>query len=369
MPWTAADLERLLKPSHRAHYPGGHEHPQKNHGGGGGIALGGPGNTVPGNLQAQGLNLISDSLIPQGLGAMNRTPEEIAADGAAIDRRWKPGTIPATDALRSLAAQDQRAFEREMAQADKLYVAGADLDEYILGRAQAIAQAPVAIRMSHTTLASVLADGRLKTQFETNSSNGIYDPRMRAIEEAGTMNVRPEVSAAERPVYGFLDSDLTDGDEICKAYGVVKLTLRPEVSQRATVTFGDSLMMAGTPIPVARLAAGQATLDDIARSGEFITHAAGAAAVHGPDPRTKYHGYAEVQVWGGVHADDIAKVTYTAYGLDINAAERSIHQTLGGRPIEYEVASPGGEVIRRGRGDQPPLPDRQRRSAATVLAW
>lgn len=355
MPWTAADLERLLKPrrGHRAHYPGGHEHPQKNHGGGGGEIDGGG--------------------IPQGMGAMNRTPEEISADASYIDGKWKPITTrdislddrpPAAALMRAEIDATQKLYDREMAQADKLYVAGADLDEYIVGRARAIAQAPIAIRMPIEALDGVLSDGRVRNQFETDTSGGVLNYRLRAIEESVSMNVRADSPPEARPVYGYLDSDLTHGDAICKFYGDAKLTLKPEVSSRATMLFGDSLTMAGTPIPVAKVAAGEATVADIAHSGEFIFTSAGAASVHGPDPKTPYNGYVETQIWGGVRPADVAKVSLTTR-YEPTPAEDRLVKVLGGRPIEYEILSPGGEVMRRGRGDRPP----SRRSAATVLAW
>ena len=153
-----------------------------------------------------------------------------------------------------------------------------------------LAEADVLVRVDSTVLDEIVADGRLKTQFETGVSHGAFDPELRTKTEFGMFGYVPEelpgagqaagksdiddlvtqivqaadepslrpdewwtadealsgfrtISPEDRPIYGFAgDVGRTEvGNIQSQQYGDVVLKLKPEVRERTTVMIGDSL--------------------------------------------------------------------------------------------------------------------------------
>jgi hypothetical protein len=153
-----------------------------------------------------------------------------------------------------------------------------------------LAEADVLVRVDSTVLDEIVADGRLKTQFETGVSHGMLDQELRTKTEFGMFGYVPEelpgpvqgagksdiddlvtqivqaadepslrpdewwtadealsgfrtISPEDRPIYGFAgDVGRTEvGNIPSQQYGDVVLKLKPEVRERTTVMIGDSL--------------------------------------------------------------------------------------------------------------------------------
>lgn len=150
------------------------------------------------------------------------------------------------------------------------------------------------IRMPADVLESVFADGRIRTQFETGTSKGTNDPKLRAKAEKNLYGVPPTLPDSDRAVYGFVDEP--KGRRMAgMLYGDIVLRIKPEVAERTTVTSGDSLYPGSdghiAPIPLGEL--GEA---DDRRLAQASAYTGG----------TDF--YVEAQIHGGVNIDELAPV-------------------------------------------------------------
>ncbi len=93
------------------------------------------------------------------------------------------------------------------------------------------------------TLKSILRDGRQKSQFETGSSGGYYDPEYRAKFEKALFQYPEKIDKTDRPTYGLLvdSSNLSPRGYNGGQYGDVLIIYKNEVKRFATFTVGDSL--------------------------------------------------------------------------------------------------------------------------------
>ncbi|NDB03719.1 MAG: hypothetical protein EBY38_08685 [Flavobacteriaceae bacterium] len=102
----------------------------------------------------------------------------------------------------------------------------------------------------------VIADGRFKTQYETRESNGAYKPALRRTRELAYMGVPQDTKASERPIYGFLATQIdgttpnTSGYNIDRwnignrgvgQYGEIRVVLNDAARERTSYTVVDSL--------------------------------------------------------------------------------------------------------------------------------
>ena len=96
-----------------------------------------------------------------------------------------------------------------------------------------------------SVLESILNDGRLKTQFETNTSGGALNTDVREKASYNLFNTPSNTTAREYEKYGYLGSKDVSKDlasPFLYPYGDGVITLRKsEVVDRTTITFGDSL--------------------------------------------------------------------------------------------------------------------------------
>ena len=187
---------------------------------------------------------------------------------------------------------------------------GLDVDDYLtacqshLERLCSTTEVRVRVRATH--FGAVLADERLRNQFETGHSGGYFDPSTRAELELRMLGVPLTTKAADRPIYGYLWH--SDEDWALPAYGTVILRLRPEVRRRCTFTIGDTLdqtlaarlpAFAPAPLERPRLLAANPARDLLAVS----TFA---------DAADRIHRYAEAQIYGGVTHADFLQVVFSA---------------------------------------------------------
>ena len=134
----------------------------------------------------------------------------------------------------------------------------ADLPKYIdeveANLRNVLADARLSMRIQDSVLKNNVleGDGRFKTQFETKTSNGTLNTRVRAAAEKNMFSYPESLTPSLRPVYGYLSPK---GGDISgpSHYGNIKLVMKEEVRARATFTFGDSLglMPYAAPSPVA----------------------------------------------------------------------------------------------------------------------
>ena len=175
----------------------------------------------------------------------------------------------------------------------------------------------VRIRVPERVLGDILTDGRLRSQFETQTSMGTFDPEVRA--EAEDVMFFGEGDAPEnedRPIYGYVSTP--KGDETSAiAYGDVVIRLKSDVAARTTITFGDSLYDAQegstTATPYVNPTLVGVTVD---------TYPADVLGWKGPVEDLNDVMYVEAQVHGRVTLNDIAEVVFTS-GSGLPNAERS----------------------------------------------
>lgn len=95
------------------------------------------------------------------------------------------------------------------------------------------------------TLEKILESGRIKSQFEVNTSGGLLDREARTISEVGLFNYINDLDPKLRPRYGYLTKDrdgLLIGNRKLKRYGSVAIRFKDTIKHYTTVTMDDSLI-------------------------------------------------------------------------------------------------------------------------------
>lgn len=112
----------------------------------------------------------------------------------------------------------------------------------------AVSGVPV-IAVNEAAAHAILADGRFKSQFETQHSGGLYSPAYRAAWETATFGTHPDVNPDKRHIYGYVAMPGMEGQSSVTQYGSVRFVLdRSQIN--ATMTLGDSLGQHVKPIPI-----------------------------------------------------------------------------------------------------------------------
>lgn len=204
----------------------------------------------------------------------------------------------------------------------------ASLDETLTGR-------PVVSRVPAEVLPDIFADGRLKNQYETGTSKGNLDPRMRMDAETTVFNLERGDPVQEFPIYGFIHTDRVGNDPV--RYGDVRIEFKDSVKSRTTVTVGDSLgnMLDGNvaPSPVSRAYKDRACWDGTLNLLHLAT---------GNPERVSYF---EAQIHGGVTLDDIKRVVLPPFhnlSSEVQYYMSDIERVAKEKGIEvvYEQSSP-----------------------------
>lgn len=109
-------------------------------------------------------------------------------------------------------------------------------------RVDLLKKSKLAIRVPVSVVNKVFDDQRMKSQFETGSSQGALNDKMRRDFEKGSMGVPWKIEDSKRPIYGYVSDEhgLHDNSSL-RHYGHVAFILKEGLKDRTTVTFGDSL--------------------------------------------------------------------------------------------------------------------------------
>lgn len=190
---------------------------------------------------------------------------------------------------------------------------------------------PVAIRLPSEVIDKIMDSGRIKSQFETRTSEIIVAIKERGTAELRGMGYERKSPPEQRPIYGFVADPRVSRS--ANMYGDIQFELKPEVRQRTTVTIGDSLegLHRGWTIPT--------PINDMGPSayGEWVATYYGAAT-----GRYRWDNiglqYVEVQIHGQVKMSDIERVRDTENRLS-DAQIRRLN-ALG-----IEVLDGGGYVV------------------------
>jgi GNAT superfamily N-acetyltransferase/uncharacterized protein YlzI (FlbEa/FlbD family) len=158
----------------------------------------------------------------------------------------------------------------------------------------------------------IIGDKRFKTQWETKTSNGLYQPSTREKREYGLLAIDPKTPKGKRPIYGFLankDSGMSPmtkpyNSDVFSAnsrgasqYGDVRFVLKPETRDRTTFTMLDSLDVRSLPQPLSDNPTDEQL--DMAGFWQNVTDS------HDGFIRESY---VEAQVLGGASMDDVQKI-------------------------------------------------------------
>lgn len=141
----------------------------------------------------------------------------------------------------------------------------------------------------------LLAEDRIKTQFETDTSPTVVAKQTRAVYETAVLDIHPGVDPAKRPVYGYMSVDKPTQRGVGR-YGEIRFELKPTVHDRTSITFGDSLGHSVMPIEL--------TGDDESNVYGAISQMAPRYDLDTYQDRK----FIEAQIRGGVHVSDIASV-------------------------------------------------------------
>lgn len=190
---------------------------------------------------------------------------------------------------------------------------------------------PVAIRLPSEVIDKIMDSGRIKSQFETRTSEIIVAIKERGTAELRGMGYERKSPPEQRPIYGFVADPRVSRS--ANMYGDIQFELKPEVRQRTTVTIGDSLegLHRGWTIPT--------PINDMGPSayGEWVATYYGAAT-----GRYRWDNiglqYVEVQIHGQVKMSDIERVRDTENRLS-DAQIRRLNA------LDIEVLDGGGYVV------------------------
>lgn len=195
--------------------------------------------------------------------------------------------------------------------------------------AKHLAKAHPVMAVPTSVLPKIISQGRLKSQFETNSSEGLFDTESRAEVEQHIFGYPHDLPDHARPVYGHLSAHPFT-DKSASGYGQTSLVLhKPAIWHRMTFTGDDSwARMHEVPaapvndytadphtfrhaVPINHLgfnASNAETMSshDLARRMEEHTPTQRANNFwRGGDRPWFNHAYPEAQYHGGVHTHDI----------------------------------------------------------------
>ena len=172
-------------------------------------------------------------------------------------------------------------------------------------------------RINVTVPASVLekifADGRLKTQHETNTSMGALNPDTRNIQEVAMFSIHP--GAKQRPIYGTVRRGLNEDNVVStQQYGAATIVLKNGAEKRTTWTQADSLSHQAT---ASTLSPGKTTWDGLHNQSIhqqtkdayfYDREVARVMGELGIPTDEKHWPYIEAQIHNGISVNDISHI-------------------------------------------------------------
>ena len=235
--------------------------------------------------------------------ARGMTHQEIGELAAAADAAARAALYRHSSGFTRMSSQELA--ETDARQAQNASLLQKELDD-----------APVSITVTPRALSQILSDGRIKTQFETQTSRGYNSPTARAEEEAKRFGYLPNMVPEARPVYGMAEVGglkvPSERDNL--QYGNILIVLKPEVAARTTVTVGDSLSNARPSAPMRAIERVKGLF------GRFI----GAQFEPKPSEIKAGNVYLEATVHGGVRTSDIAQVVIQRGVQILNRAQEPV---------------------------------------------
>ena len=170
-----------------------------------------------------------------------------------------------------------------------------------------------AVTVPADKLALILSDGRLKTQHETGTSMGNFNPDTRNVQEFAMFSIHPRTS--QRPIYGSVRiGTVEESSDKTRQYGAATIMLKEEVLKRTTWTQSDSLShqtSASALSPENKTWDGlynqslhQRTKDRYFWLEDFNQQ----MREFGRTPETEQWPFIETQIHGGVNLTDIAYI-------------------------------------------------------------
>ncbi|HEY9644380.1 MAG TPA: DUF3626 domain-containing protein [Coleofasciculaceae cyanobacterium] len=198
--------------------------------------------------------------------------------------------------------------------------------------------ANIYIRVPDSKILELIVKDRFKTQFETGTSRGSFNPEYRKeVEKAGF--AYPESTPdAMRPIYGYLEND-PNGPGAASGYGRIAVKLKSEVKSRATFTGDDSFgRHLGSAVEDPKLASllrdGKPRWSGTIKKGS-VEAIAKAKTVNDALKETDGSGgsYMETQIHGQVLPSDIAEISFHS-GEKPSAAIREWAKENGVKLIE-----------------------------------
>lgn len=176
------------------------------------------------------------------------------------------------------------------------------------------------------SLRQIIIDRRMKTQFETGTSGGLFSPNARREVESRQMGIGTDVPDTLRPSYGFQvhfdEWDVVTGSPAARHYGRIVLRLKDSVRNRTTMSAGDSLDNGLLVVPVDGPINNEDMYLAAIRENHSILEAASDAVKRGIKEDllgdywegeygdSAWHYYNEVQIHGGSTLADIEEVLF-----------------------------------------------------------
>lgn len=257
----------------------------------------------------------SDDYMLRAIEGGDIAPEEPENEYARIPDPPQSAIEDVEDYLRSRGdgpEMEERLLDDRVAQSEINSVLKSELEDR-----------SVWMRAHPDTFENILEDGRFKSQFETGTSGGLLNNDFRAEHENKVFGYDPTMPDDKRPIYGYATAD-ADGHDVrpgytgtggsydtVDQYGNIAIELKPDVRDRTTFTFGDSLAVEHPPVPQGaedvtwhsiRPEAIPMAVNTIHRGDELDI----------PELLHNHFGlpYIEAQVHGGVSLKDIEGVTF-----------------------------------------------------------
>lgn len=164
-------------------------------------------------------------------------------------------------------------------------------------------------------LEKILKDGRLKSQHESKTTAGDFDPETRKYYERCAFSLSKDTPVKNYPIYGSLKHKTSDGeidhsDGWDETYGDAVIVLKQDARKRSTVTFGDSLedTIKGSPLNNPDIMSMNLTKDKLdILAKDSLTE---------KDYMKIRSTYTEVQIHDGVSVDDIESIEIEDYEDD-----------------------------------------------------
>lgn len=197
-----------------------------------------------------------------------------------------------------------------------------------------------------TVLKSILTDGRFKTQFETNTSGGALNTRVRKQASHNLFNTPDDIDIKDYEKYGYLGSkDLTkDASPQLMFYGDGIVTFKKDrMLERTTLTVGDSLRDAsdGRFIMGSKVTDIDSTIcvGRPSMINDFNNRINTKIAEKGIDDASSIgysvRSYFELQYHGDVTLDDIESMTVDKFILDEIKADKELAEIAKKSGIKF----------------------------------